>query len=192
MEMLAVVAVIGVTAALAAPAVHSARMEAKTNRAAIEIVRIHRNARAAALMYGRAHLVRYDSGGRGSFHAYRGIASNCNANGWGPIVGGPPCGSAGSYCIDRLDLMDVGWTIGSSTIRVSPQPPVASIDVCYEPSGRVQWRRGVAAGVGGGFSERNAIGGGMRYEVQRLDMGVAQGVTRIVAVPLGGEARLIQ
>src|SRR5687768_1592251 len=64
-EMLIVVAIIAITAALAAPAMHSAIMERKNNEGGLDLVRLARHGRAASLSYGRAFVVRFDATGSG-------------------------------------------------------------------------------------------------------------------------------
>jgi prepilin-type N-terminal cleavage/methylation domain-containing protein len=197
MEMMTVVIIIGIAAAIAAPAVHSARIEAKTNRAALELVRLAHNARAESMMYGRAHLVRFTSAARGTFTTYRGSSTNCNTNTWGTMLG-TACGAPLSSCIDLPQLApsgpgDAQWDVGDSTIDATSDRGWGTVDICYEPTGRMQWRVNPAAP----FTDLNSDGvtslnGGFRFVFQRRDSGAAEGVPRVVVVPLGGEARLMQ
>ena len=85
LELMVVVGIIALVAALAAPSMGTARADGHTNEVANDIVRLMRRARAAAAGYGRAHLLIFnpaDDGGDGSFEVYRGINNRCLSNDW--------------------------------------------------------------------------------------------------------------
>src|SRR5688500_17355425 len=85
MEMMVVVIIIGIIAALAAPTVGTAMADRRTNNAALDVVRLFREARADSIQYGRATVVDYNNlgtpGGVGArMRVFRGITSTCNSN----------------------------------------------------------------------------------------------------------------
>jgi len=211
LEMLIVVAIIAITAALAAPAIHQATMERKNHEAATDLLLLARKARTESIAYGRAHLLRYRStggtGGRALFEVYRGISNNCNAQPtpgqWADIVGFGPCNSpsGNTFCIDWLDMGSDTFssiTTGSTSFQVTEGPGAgpgrAQLDVCYEPNGIMKGSNT----LGGPFSELNtlpsgaSISGGVVFRFQRLDGGTPAGVARRVALPLSGDPRLMQ
>jgi type II secretory pathway pseudopilin PulG len=190
--MLIVVAIIAITSALAAPAIHQSIMERKGSEASLDLVRLGRRARSSAIAYGRAHLVRFDPGGTGEpgrFRVYRGVSSGCNSisNDWATIIdSGPECGEADSFCVDWLDLEDTEWTLGSSRIRARENGALALVDICYEPRGTVLHRTAALAR----FSNINNVNGGYVFSFDRLDGGGSvTGVSRRVVMSLGGDAR---
>jgi len=196
-EMLIVVAIIGISAALAAPAVHSAMVERRTGEAGHDLVRLSRQARSEAIAYGRAHLVRYTaastSGSRGRFELWRGISTGCNTNDWPTIMAFGACDEADTMCVDFLDLSGSLFAIGSSYVTVSAASGMTAFDMCYEPSGVMRYRRGTT----GRFTDLNqpaglgSATGGFVFNVQRYDSGTAEGVTRRVVLPLSGNPRIL-
>ncbi len=192
-EMLIVVAIIAVTAALAAPAMHSAAWERKNNQAALDLVRVGRRARSSAIAYGRAHVVRFDdASGNARFRVFRGISSACNSavNDWnGTIVPAGECGASASFCVDWLDLGDSAWVSGSSAIVASRDDGGGTfLDICYEPRGKVLYRQS----TGDRFTSTNTVNGGFVFRFDREEDGTVTGVSRRVVLPLGGDARLLQ
>lgn len=189
LELLIVVTIIAVTAALAAPAMHGAIMERKGAEASLDLVRLGRQARSSALAYGRAHVIRYEAAEGGRFRVYRGIATSCNAasNDWATFIR-DDCGRAGTFCVDWLDLSESKWKLGSSVIQAVSTDGDALVDICYEPRGAVLHRTSSTAR----FSSLNTVSGGYIFQFQRLDGGTVTGVSRQVLVPLGGDPRLLQ
>lgn len=189
MEMLIVVAIIAITSALAAPAVHGAIMERKNNEAGLELVRLARRGRAEALAYGRAYVLSFDGSGDGVYRLYRGISSDCNAlaNNWAVLMADTACDGSGA-CVDRLDMASSEWTLGSSEIRSAEASGRARVDVCFEPRGTVEHRTSASAR----FSAINNVAGGYLFDFKRYGSGTETGVTRQVIVPLGSDARMFQ
>lgn len=188
MEMLIVVAIIAITAALAAPAMHASIMERKNNEAALDLVRLARRGRAEALSYGRAFVLRFDGTAPGSFRLYRGISSDCNApvNDWATLTT-DVCDHEGGACVDRVDMSDSQWILGSSSIQSAERGAADFIDICFEPRGTVEHRTSGAAR----FSSINTIEGGYLFDFARYSSGSEVGVTRTVIVPLGSDARVL-
>lgn len=189
--MIAICIIITVTA-LAAPAIGTARADARAARAAHNLIRLGRRARAEAIAYGRAHVLRYgttSSSGTsfGHMSLYRGVTSTCNTNDWVAIMASPACGAANSMCLDELDLGDSQYNTGSHTVTMR-SPAYAFVDICYQPNGGVLHRE-IAAGR---FSDQNTVTGGFRFDISREVSGVQDGVTRSVIFPLGGVPRMFR
>lgn len=190
-EALAVITLIGVVSALAAPAIHSATVERRVGQASLDLVRIARQARAGALGYGRAHLVHYTVGDQGRAAVFRGLTDRCNGTDWSAIVDEAACANA--FCVDELRLDSTRYSsIGNSTVNMTELNDRSPIQICYEPSGVVMHRVGTAVAAGARFSDANTEGGGFVFLFQRLDDGVAEGVPRRVLIPLGSDARIVR
>lgn len=190
MELMVVVGIIALVAALAAPTIGTARADGHTNEVANDIVRLMRRARAAAAGYGRAHLLIFnpaDDGGDGVFSVYRGINNRCITNDW-PALTAAAC-EANQMCIDSVEAD--GQELGTSRYQMSAPDFPNGIQICFEPTGITRWRRNMAgifltdnADVGG------SLEGGFRFSVQRRNAGGIQGVARRVILPLGSDARI--
>ena len=189
MEMLIIVAIIGITSAIAAPAVHQSIMERKNSEAALDLVRLARRGRAEALSYGRAYVLRFDAGADGSFRLYRGISSDCNglANAWDTIMADTACDGSG-MCVDAVEMADSQWTLGGSDIRAAESTARTRVDICFEPRGTVEHRTSGTAR----FSGINTVTGGYIFDFARYASGSEVGVSRSVIVPLGSDARVMQ
>lgn len=192
MELMVVVGIIAVVAALAAPTIGTARADGHTNEVANEIVRLMRRARAASAGYGRAHLLVFDpadDSGDGSFTVYRGINNRCVTNNWPALTAAGCDGNTNEMCIDSVEAD--GQTLGTSRYQLRATDFPGGVQVCFEPTGITRWRRN-AAGI---FLTDNAdvggsLQGGFRFSIQRRNAGGEQGVARRVILPLGSDARI--
>ncbi|MFT5355489.1 MAG: prepilin-type N-terminal cleavage/methylation domain-containing protein [Polyangiales bacterium] len=190
LELMVVVGIIALVAALAAPTIGTARADGHTNEVANDIVRLMRRARAAAAGYGRAHLLVFnpaDDGGDGVFSVYRGINNRCITNNW-PALTAIDC-EANEMCIDSVEAD--GQSLGTSRYQMEATDFPGGVQVCFEPTGITRWRRN----VGGIFLTDNAdvggsLQGGFRFSIQRRNNDGEQGVARRVILPLGSDARI--
>jgi prepilin-type N-terminal cleavage/methylation domain-containing protein len=185
LELMIVVTIIAVVAAAAAPTIGASFGERRSNETALDIVRLARRGRSEAVGYGRAYLLRFDAGGNGAFELYRGDSNRCNNANWPAVIAGG-CTAGNLACRDFV-VANHRSTAGQQIVISSEDG--ASIDFCFEPTGRVLWQRG----GGGLFSDRSVGdaamgGGGMRFQIVRNG---GDGVTRRVIVPLGGDARVL-
>lgn len=190
LELMVVVGIIALVAALAAPTIGTARADGHTNEVANDIVRLMRRARAASAGYGRAHLLIFDptdDSGDGSFTVYRGINNRCITNNW-PALTAAGC-DGNEMCIDSVEAD--GQSLGTSRYQLTAPDFPGGLQVCFEPTGITRWRRNVAgifltdnADVGG------SLQGGFRFAVQRRNANGEQGVARRVILPLGSDARI--
>ncbi len=189
-EAMAVIALIGVVSAIAAPTIHSAIVERRVQRGAIDLVRVVRRGRSEALYTGRAHVLHFVSTGRGSATLFRGRTGTCNGNDWAAIIGDGSC--TGINCVDQLDMNESRFALGSSTITMADNGGASPIQICFEPFGATRHRSGGSIAAAAPFTEANTIGGGFIFDFQRLDSGTAEGVARHVLVPLGTDARIVR
>jgi prepilin-type N-terminal cleavage/methylation domain-containing protein len=192
-ELLIVVAVIAITTALAGPALYTGWANQRSAEAGIDLVMLVNRARAESGAYGRAHLLRFDDTGNGSFELYRGVSSTCSANAWDAIVGAGACGAAGSMCVRQLDFNAASSRYLQGGFALDVTTPAASkLDVCYEPSGRVMYRLDPGSLTDPFREDNSAVDGGFVFTVQRVDGGTPVGVARRVALPLGADARIMR
>ncbi len=188
MELLIVIIIIAVSAGLAAPAIGTAMAERRVAQAALDLVRIGRQARSEALGYGRAHVLRFTNsssvGVLGRVRVFRGINNGCNTNDWVTIM------AAASMQIEDFDMSDQQYQVGSHSIQLrAPNDP---LDVCFEGSGVVRYRSGATATGNGRFTDANTVGGGFVVTLQRQVDGTSAGVVRRVILPLGGQPRVLR
>lgn len=193
LELMIVVAIIGIVAALAAPQMGQARADSRTQEVTLDLVRMLRNARSSAAGYGRAHLVNYTAvgaGGSGLVQVYRGLNNRCNTNNWPALTA---AGCAGNpMCVDEVD--PARYEVGDSQYQVRMPGIGGAVQVCFEPTGITRWRRPAGAPV---FTADNlnggaTLGGGFLMTVQRRQDGADVGVQRRVMLPLGGDARVMR
>ena len=194
LEMMIVVVIIAVSAALAGPAMVTAFAEHRVSEAAIDLVRLGRRARSEAIAYNRAHVLRYTDtsapGSDGRVLLYRGVSGGCNSNwnNWVTLTGSPACGLAGSMCLDQTNMGDSRWHVGSNVTQMRA-PGYAPLDICYQPNGATMMRYG--AGISGPFFEGNATGGGIVFTFQRIHNGTPDGPARRVVFPIGATPRVL-
>jgi type II secretory pathway pseudopilin PulG len=187
-----VILIVLVTAALAAPAITTSLGEQRSQKAALDIVRVGRLARSEALEFGRAHVVRMDTTGAGSVRVFRGVSSACNAatNDWAAFqTAGLGMGCrAGSYCVAEVDLADGRYRIGPHAPVMTL--PVSPVEVCYQPNGATLARAGAGANLP--FSDRNTVAGGWIATITRHRDGIADGPARRVVYPFGTTPRMLR
>ncbi len=191
MEALTVVAIIGITAALAAPALSLAMADRRAGEAMHGVVRIGARARSEALATGRAHVLVYTdaSGGstaNGSMTLWRGRSNLCSAHNWATIISGN-C-SADIDCIDQLD-MGV-YDHGTHQVRLRMNGAGGG-SICFQPDGEVLVST-TSGGVASRFQALAPDGSreGIRFTIDRLQSGTTSGVTRRVIFPFGGTPRV--
>ena len=184
--MLAVVALIAIATALAAPALMNAMANRRATEATHAVVRIGARARSEAVAYGRAHVLTYRStssggGSYGTLELWRGRTDRCSANNWPGIITGS-C-STNLDCIDSLDM----GTYAFPTNRVRLQLDGASAgSMCFQPDGDSFY----AAPSGLWGTTPPAGVDAVQFRVQRLTSGTATGVDRFVVFPFASSPRI--
>ena len=199
LELMVVVAIIGIAAALAAPAISTAMAERRAAEGALDVVRLGRRARAETMAFGRAHLLRFEQSGsigsEGSLRMFRGRTPSCRTSNWTSAVGTIPpiitgfC-PASSMCVDLVDMSDTHYQTGTHTVELSA-PGAGDSDLCYEPSGAMMFRSAGAAWLDSNAANA-AIAGGFRLRVQRKVSGVVEGNDRWIVFPWGGTPRILR
>ena len=149
-EMMVVVVIIGLLAAIAVPQIASRMRERRTSQAAQEVALLYRNARLRALGRGFAVMVRYDSG-TGEFRVLEtlptGGLTNCT-----PLLP-PSCANtdwavaSATRLVDKFNPSSATSIYSGITVSVTPQAggsATSILDLCFTPRGRA-FSRTVAA-----------------------------------------------
>ncbi len=185
---MAVVAIIAITAALAAPAISEAMSDRRANEAMHALVRIGAKARSESMAYGRAHVLQYadTSTGpapNGSLRLWRGNLNLCTATNWNAIMVGDCADNPN--CIDALDMGTYSYSTHQVRMRM---PNAGSALVCFQPDGEM-----MVASNGGLFGFAPPSGAdGVLFTITRLVGTTPQGVQRSVVFPFGGTPRVIR
>lgn len=191
MEALVVIAIIGISAAIAAPALMQAMADRRAGEAMHALVRLGARARSEAMATGRAHVLVYSnaSGGspaNGSVQLWRGRANLCATNNWGTIVTGTCAGNPSC-----LELLDMGqYNHGTHQVRLRLDG-TAGATLCFQPDGELLVSN-VVGGVGAPFVPTAPDGSleAVRFTITRLVDGSPEGVQRAVVFPFGGNPRV--
>lgn len=194
-ELMVVVAIISVTAALAAPSIGAAFADRRSSEAALDLVRVTRRARTEANAYGRAYMMRITPDTPGRISVFRGTNPRCNSIPWDLVVAAGDSCAENRYCVDEVHMgrYSSGLFEGASggvIVNVSAEGFGGIVEMCFEPSGRSRWRNGTA----GRFLDTNTGGlqGGVLVNFARTRDGAPDGVTRRVVIPLGADARVLR
>jgi prepilin-type N-terminal cleavage/methylation domain-containing protein len=184
LEALVVVAIIGISAAIAAPALMEAMADRRAGEATHSLVRLGARARTEAMAYGRAHLIVYSNNANGSADLWRGNLNLCDGVNWTTIVAG---GCAGNRnCLERLDMAAYTYPTHSVRMRL---PGAGAQSLCFQPDGEML----VSGGLAGPWSATAPAGAeGVRFTFERLESGAPSGVTRAVVFPFGGTPRVLR
>lgn len=184
-----VVAIIAISAAVAAPSLSEAMAIRRANESTHAMVRIGARARSSAMLFGRAHVLSYSQnsfgpgGDNGRVELWRGRVDRCTANAWGTIMAG---GCAGNVdCVDELNM----GTYAYPTHRVQMRLPGATTGMlCFQPDGDM-----FVSIDGSPFATNVPVGGGVdgiRFTFQRTENGSNVDVLRRVVFPFGGSPRI--
>ncbi len=140
-----VVAIIGITAAIAAPAIGRAIASSRADRSVHDIIRIGRRGRSEAIAYGRAYLLRMTTAGDGGAQLWRGRTSLCRQD-WTTITGAGNCApplAADGNCADYVDSSTYATTPYVLTISQT----TALQELCFMPNGDTVVRPNGSAGA---------------------------------------------
>lgn len=139
-EMMVVVVVIGILAALAIPSFRNQLRDRRTNQAAHEISLLYRQARARALGRGSAMLVRFDPTGQGSFELREAIGTPGTGAGKCTITPSSSCTTTNWFTTGQdkhVAGFDPSVSQAYSSIGITLAGGGGSqADVCFTPLGR--------------------------------------------------------
>lgn len=179
-ELMVVVIIVGVVAALAAPTIGNALANRRTNELALEVVRIVRQGRSAAVGQGRAYFLQIDPATE-EMMLFRGRTNRCTPHAsWAAIT------SAGCHGNPRCTAYVEGPVVGTSSYDIQIDGADNPIDICFEPSGITRWSQASSA-----FAATHPRGG-VQVNVRRVVDGSTAGVAKIVVVPFGADARVMR
>lgn len=191
LEALVVVAIIGISAAIAAPALTEAMADRRAGEAMHGLVRIGARARSEAMATGRAHVLVYTDASSGTaangmVQLWRGRVNLCSTNNWGAIISGS-C-SADVDCVEALDMGTYDY--GTHQVRMR-LPGAGAATLCFQPDGEVLVSN-VVGGTASPFGPNAPDGSpdAVRFTVDRLANGTIVGVQRVVVFPFGGTPRV--
>jgi prepilin-type N-terminal cleavage/methylation domain-containing protein len=186
-ELMIVVVIVGVTAALVAPAVMRTMGIARANRAQYDAARMFRAARTNAIGTGRAHLVELvPTAGNVQLNVYIGDSSSCSRSCWtGGACGAAIVGAAAP--VDGIAESNYTRDPHGVLMRYLPGPGgTVPRQVCFEPQGE-RWQR---AGTTGPFTRGTAT---LIFAIDRLEGGgMAGDPQRQVVMPQYGTARVLR
>jgi type IV fimbrial biogenesis protein FimT len=190
LELMVVVIVIGVLAALGIPSIAAQLRDRRTNQAAHEVALLYRQARSLAMGRGAAVLVRFDGSANGRIEVRESMdadpahclslpATSCSAANWNAasplnrLVASFDVNGNGPYTNVKLAFFQAdGASAGSN------------VEVCFSPLGR-PLRRFTFTGAFAPMAEVPYI------EVKRVDASNnPEGITRTVLVLPNGTSRL--
>ncbi len=175
-----VIVIIGISAAMLAPAMTQSMAISRTNRCQYDAARLFRSARANAIGTGRAHLIHATTtAGDYRLEVYIGDSSSCQRSGWGAIV------VPATVPVDRM--LETVYTAGNHGVRLGYGTPVGfarPLQVCFEPQGDRYERPGTV-----GVFTRGA--GTLTFNIDRTDNGSIVGdPQRQIILPQFGTPRV--
>jgi prepilin-type N-terminal cleavage/methylation domain-containing protein len=208
-ELMVVVVIIAIFAAIAIPAVLTASYDRKVFEMAHRTAQLLQSARAHAIATGSAHLVTMTTSGYGSsadmgtfmvYQAYFNVApdpnngtasSNCTMpNQWGalPAVPGvPPPFPAGpsAALVDGLNYAYAADSPIRSQFKLNGGAPSLTAALCFTPGGRVYY-----AATAAGITTATPLIQPFEIQMRRFDTGVGGGLTRSITIDSGDLARV--
>ena len=186
LELMIVVTIIGITAALAAPGIVRSMAISRADRANHDVVRLLRFARSQSIAYGRTYLVHMDTGGGGRAELWVGTTSACRLENWTTIRATGPCAAPtppDGNCADFVDSQSYSSTDNGVQIT-----SVGGVDLCFQPNGESLVRDST-----GGAVWAPAAAGVTQFTVDRLERGISAGdPQRGALVPTGGAPRVLR
>lgn len=169
LELMVIVTIIMIMAALAAPGMMRGMAINRAQRGIGQLARLGRRARSEAQTFGRAYVMVYAAGssGTGRYELWRGLNDSCRSNPWGTIITAGGCDANDPDCTDVFDATQ--YSSPAHTIQITT--PVAADRLCFEPNGDMYVQTGGSPFV----LAANAI----RVQVDRFDSGVGGGSTPV-------------
>jgi prepilin-type N-terminal cleavage/methylation domain-containing protein len=195
-ELMIAILVVGVMSAAAMPAFAAAAMERRTNRAALDIVRLFRHAQTEAMAYGRAYAIfPYSPSGDNrdmKYSLWRGNSSRCGRNAWSGFV--TPATCAGTRCVDEVDTAKSLYKTPDMLILSTTAVTGVGDFHCYDANGTLR-ASDLAAGMvysTNGDRTSAAATGGRLISIEGHLPGTSS-IRRMVLLPAGqGSVRMIR
>ena len=177
-----VVVIIGISAALLAPAMSRSMSINRTNRCQYDVARLFRAARANAIGTGRAHLVHANVAASDyRLETYVGDSSSCARSNWAL--------NAGPAAVPVDEVRETTYTTSSDGVRLGYQARLgfaAPRQVCFEPQGDRYERPGETGAFTLGPNT-------LLFTIDRLEAGSLAGdPQRSVLLPQFGTARVFR
>ena len=185
LELMIVVAIIGITAALAAPAIMNAMAISRADRANHDMIRLVRHARSQSMAFGRTYLLHMVTTGNGRAELWQGTTSVCRMENWATIMATGPCAAPavpGGNCVDYVDA-----TMYDSGVHQVRFTSVGSVDLCFQPNGEAVQR---ASSSTGAFTL--PVTGFAQINTERLEGGSAIPPNRGVIIHVGAAPRALR
>ena len=184
-----VVAVIAISAALAAPALSEAMAVRRASEASHSLVRIGARARSESMAYGRAYLLTFDGAELATLQLWRGTTNLCSANDWADRVDAGDC-SGDPNCVEQLSMQ----MYDHGTHRVVITQPVGALTMCFQPDGEVRFISGgpPAANAAWNTTAPDGSSEGLVFALDRQENGATAGVVRRVVFPYGSSPRILR
>jgi len=184
LELMIVVAIVGITTALAAPAMVRAMAISRANRANHDLLRVVRFARSQSMAFGRSYLMHViTSGTTTRAEIWEGTTSACRLEDWSTIMSQGSCGTTNpGNCVDVVDS-----TMYASSGH-SVQFADGGVDLCFQSNGEMLTRTSTSSGP---FAYPTA--GYIQFTTTRLENGSSAGdPLRGVIIPIGGAPRALR
>lgn len=185
LELMIVVAIVGISAAIAAPAITRAMAISRADRANHDLLRVLRFGRSQSMAFGRSFLVHFSSAGHGRIELWQGTTSACRLENWATIMGTGSC-AAPAYpsgnCVDYVDSVNY-----DTVLHHAVSFDAANVDVCFQPNGEALTR---ASSSTGPFAY--PVTGAYQITTNRLEDGVAILPSRGAIVPISGSPRSVR
>ncbi len=183
LELMAVVAVVGIMIAIAAPGFGDARRRERASSYATSMATTFNAIRGAAAHSGRAHAIQFR--GNGTVSTWRGAHRHCNAAQFDQIIGASCAGS--DRCLEFLSPTHMLPAGANWTYEVTTTAPDTDFVMCVEPNGRTAYA--ASPSVRFTYDAAGAMSGGVMITVQLRDSGSDVGPERRVVWPMGAPAR---
>lgn len=204
-EMMLVLCVIGVLAAMMLPGLGEALADSRQAAVAEGLVRLHRLVRARVNQTGLVHMMRFSpnySFGHGDVRVFEGLNNRCSTTPWPASLDGDPAvtghgtvaalGMLAPNGIEEgnpasLDANDDNRqviTVRPFLLAAGSETALAAVNLCIQPNGVT-----LVATHGGAWTfpvQTNAI----VFRFHRSVSGIQHGVDRDVLFPVGGNARM--
>jgi type IV fimbrial biogenesis protein FimT len=191
LEIMVVVIMVGVIAALGIPSIAAQLRDRRTNQAAHEVALLYRQARSLAMGRGGAVLVRFDGAAGGRIEVREAIdeqtgrcvnlpATSCGTANWDAAA------TKSNRLIAAFDVSNSGVysSVKMAFFQADGTGAGTSVDVCFSPLGR-PFRRLAFLGA---FTPMNDV---PYIQVNRVDAAnKPEGITRTVLVLPNGTSRL--